>query len=90
MQVEHTKRNCIAVRIISDLEYNSTSLRLYQVDFLGPLSSIPSHDRDQVLWLSWLVILSCCAYMFSRSEGALRLWNYVNSFGAVHEHQHID
>ena len=72
------------------LEFNSSLLEVTDLDYVGPLPSVPTQERDYLLWLSWIFIISFSSYMFSRSHTGLRLWNYVNSFGAVHEHHHID
>lgn len=42
-------------------------------DFSGPVSSVPSKEDDMLLFLSWIFIVICVAYYFSKSK----YWKWI-------------
>lgn len=63
-------------------------------DFAGPVSSVPAKDTDVFLWLSWIFIVICGVYYFTKSkwwrwivETVQRNWRESE---AQAEHEHLD
>lgn len=63
-------------------------------DFAGPVSSTPSKDSDMFLWLSWIIIVICGMYYFTKSklcrwivETVQRNWRESE---AQAEHEHLE
>ncbi|KAK5641441.1 hypothetical protein RI129_009988 [Pyrocoelia pectoralis] len=63
-------------------------------DFSGPVSSIPTREDDVLLLLSWIFIILCAAYYFSKSK----YWNWIvetvqntwRESEAQAQHEHAD
>ncbi|KAF5290594.1 hypothetical protein FQR65_LT11546 [Abscondita terminalis] len=63
-------------------------------DFSGPVSSIPTKEDDMLLLLSWVFILVCVAYYFSKSK----YWSWIvemvqntwRESEAQAQHEHAD
>lgn len=63
-------------------------------DFAGPVSSVPTKDTDFFLWISWIFIIVCAVYYFTKSK----LWRWIvetvqrnwRESEAQAEHEHLD
>lgn len=64
------------------------TVNVTEVDYLGPVPSVPTDEPDYLLLISWLFVIFCSSFMFVKSSKGQQWINRVRILWQ--EHQHID
>ncbi|ESO84016.1 hypothetical protein LOTGIDRAFT_96321, partial [Lottia gigantea] len=52
---------------VTGLEPNK-SVEVEDIDYIGPVSSIPTIEPDYLLWCAWIFVILCSSNMFIKSQ----------------------
>ncbi|KAL4240942.1 thioredoxin domain containing 15 [Mactra antiquata] len=90
-QTDRTFENFVTFVTNSTGLQANTTVNVTEIDYLGPVPSVPTNEPDYLLLISWIFVIFCSSYMFIKSNKGQQWINKVRTLWVLwQEHQHID